>query len=305
MALSTLLGFDSLALLVAIGLLFNRGWLVPAVGFLPNDLAGIERTTQRLLVLSVAALWLSSLAWLWARTAAMSGQSAWASLSTIPTVLFRSHFGEVWWLRVAAMGGASLALAWSMLTRWRHGRFTYITLLFWLAWVCASRSAAGHAAADGHWTLREGMDWLHLVSVSAWGGSLIAATLLVFPRLHKLTPAERACFARRFSRLATWALLGVLVSGSYGAWQMLPALSAFWTSHYGRVLGFKLLLVAGMLVCGALNHFRLVPGIARPDAPCDLIPARRLQASVLVEAVLLLGVLVLTAILLNVSPPAA
>src|SRR5699024_2777138 len=125
----------------------------------------------------------------------------------------------------------------------------------------ATRSATGHAAADGDWTLREAMDWLHLVSISVWGGCLLVAVLLVFPGLQCAVPTGRAYFAWRLSRVSSVALAGVLASGIYSTLQMLPSVSDLWTSGYGRLLGIKILLVAGMIVLGATNHYRWVPQV--------------------------------------------
>jgi len=215
----------------------------------------------------------------------------------------RTHFGAVWWLRAVALIWTVVFLALMSRSSGRAGKSGLALLLFGLAWVAASRSAAGHAAAGGDWTLREGMDWLHLMAVSTWGGGLIAALALIFPRLSRVTGADRARFAVRFSLVATWALAVVLVTGIYNSWHMLPGVSAFWTSYYGRLLGVKLLFVAGMVACGAINHYRLVPRLQSRAGGDNLVTARRLQLSVLVESALLLVVLAVTSVLLSSMPP--
>lgn len=156
MAVDIVIGFDSLVLVFAIGLWMTRSLLVPAAGFQLSELAGIRRAGIRLNWLSLTALWVTGLAWLWVRTAAMSGRPLGAALPVVPTVLFRSRCGTVWWLLAVAV----------LVFRGRHARgFGAAVLLFGLAWAVASRSASGHATADGYWTLRVGMDWLH------WAGT--------------------------------------------------------------------------------------------------------------------------------------
>lgn len=304
-AVDAVIGFDSLALVFAIGLTVTWGWLIQPAGLPPDAWEHVQRVALRLFAFSVVLLWLTSVAWLWTRTASMSGRPALAALPVVPKVLFHTHFGAVWWLRAAAVGWLSLALIWMIRSGHRMRWARTAVLLFGLAWVAASRSAAGHAAADGDWTLREGMDWLHLVSISVWGGTLIATLLLIFPRLRQVAPGARARFALRFSLIATAALVLVLISGSYNAWHMLPGISAFWSSHYGRLLGIKLLLVAGMVACGAVNHYRLVPALRVATAADGFTIARRLRVSVLTEVALLLGVLGVTALLLGSAPPVA
>lgn len=303
MAVDIVIGFDNLALVLAAGLLLTYSFLVPASGGRAVDSGATRRLFLRLFVLAVAALWLTSLAWLWTRTAAMSGQPTWAALAFVPTVLFRTHFGAVWWLRLIALIWTSVAVP----IVWRHGscwRWAAIAvLMFGLGGIAASRSAAGHAAAEGDWTLREIMDGLHWLSIATWGGSLIGALVLIFPRLPHVAAANRTRFAKRFSLLATWALAGVLVTGIYAAWHMLPSPAALWSSHYGRLLALKLLFVAGMVALGALNHYRLVPAIQSAHDSHQRAAARGLCVSVLLESVLLLVVLGVTAVLLGAMPP--
>lgn len=303
MAVDIVIGFDNLALVLAAGLLLTYGFLLPESGVRPVDAAATRRLFLRLFTLAVVALWLTSLAWLWTRTAAMSGQPAWTALSVVPTVLFRTHFGAVWWLRLIALVWTSIAVPFV----WRNGKCwrwpAMAALMLGLACIAASRSAAGHAAANGDWTLREIMDWLHWLSIATWGGSLIGALVLIFPRLHHVPAAQRARFASRFSLLASGALAGVLITGIYAAWHMLPAPAALWSSHYGRLLALKLLFVAGMMALGALNHYRLVPAMQSASDVRQRAGARGLCASVLLESVLLLVVLGVTAVLLGAMPP--
>lgn len=303
MAVDVVIGFDSLAVVFAVGLLITDRFLVPAAGFQTADLDNVRRLFSRLLAACLAALWLTSLAWLWLRTASMSGRPILEALSAIPLVLSRTHYGSVWWLRAAAVLASSIVLLAAYRKRGLSSWPVMALLMFGMVWIAASRTASGHAAANGDWTLREVMDWLHWLSVSTWGGSIMGTLCLVFPRLRQASVTNQACFARRFSLMATWALAGVLITGIYSAWHMLPAVSAFWSSYYGRLLGVKLLFVAGMAALGALNHYRLVPAMQADAGSGRMVAARRLRMSVLCEAVLLLVVLAVTAVLLGSMPP--
>ena len=302
MATDIVIGVDSLALVVAIGLALTTGLLVPATGFAWDDRIEIKQRATRMLALCVGVLWLTSLAWLWTRAAAMGGQSGWAVLPLLPTVLWHSHFGLVWWLRAGALVWTTLVLL-CVPRRWRLNAMVIAALLFGLAWIAASRSAAGHAAANGDWTVRKVVDWLHLLAISTWGGSLVATLLLIFPRLWHVPIRSRARFATRLSMLATAALTIALISGAYNAWQLLPGIPAFWNSHYGRLLGVKLLFVAAMVVFGALNHYRQVPQLRRVAISGADGSGRQLAFYVFMESILLLFVLATTALLLGSMPP--
>lgn len=303
MAVDVVIGFDSLAIVLAIGVLLTWAVLLPAAA-LPNAQADrVQRETMRLFGCCLVLLWLTSLAWLWTRTAAMSGQPPWAALSVVPTVLFRTHFGAVWWLRAAAVVASTLVFVFVLWRRRRLGWITVVALLVALGWIVASRSASGHAAANGDWTLREAMDWLHFVAIAVWGGTVLATVLLLFPRLRRVSHATPGRFALRFSRLATGALAIVLITGIYNTWHMLPTVGALWSSHYGRLLAIKLLFVAAMIACGAINHYRLVPRLQTASVLASATWIRRLQMSVVLESLLLLLILAVTALLLGSMPP--
>lgn len=302
MAVDVVIGLDSLAFVALVGVAITYKFLVPAVQFEAATLEYVRRRAWRLFWLCLGALWATSLAWLWTRSAAVSGRDLWEAWTVVPIVLSRTHFGAAWWLRAVALLWLTCVL---LAMFWHDGparRAGIVALLFGLAWIAASRSASGHAAAAGDWTLREFMDWLHFMSVAVWGGSLVASLLLVFPRLRRVCRRYQAHFAARFSLLASWALAGVVITGAYGTWQMLPSISAFWSTRYGQLLALKLLLVFVMMLCGALNHYHLVPRLQRIGTTSDSV-IRRLQASVRVEAGLLLVVLAVTALLLGSMPP--
>lgn len=301
-AIDVIIGIENLILVFAVGLAVT--WL----GLLPDDARPGRESDQGgmyagLLALCVVALGVTSLSWLWLRTADMAGQPAWAALALVPQVLLHTHFGAVWWLRIAALTLACLACARIVRVGSRPQWAAMTVFLLGIGLIMATRSATGHAAADGDWTLREAMDWLHLVSISVWGGCLLVAVLLVFPGLQCAVPTGRARFARRLSRISSVALAGVLASGIYSTLQMLPSVSDLWASGYGRLLGIKILLVAGMVVLGAINHYRWVPQVVAGSATDNSKPTWQLRKTVTLEAILLLGVLGVTAVLLGSNPP--
>jgi hypothetical protein len=60
------------------------------------------------------------------------------------------------------------------------------------ALIALTRSASGHAADWGDWTLAELMDWLHLPGWLGLGGGLLALATVVFQRRPSgLTSAGR------------------------------------------------------------------------------------------------------------------
>jgi copper transport protein len=153
---------------------------------------------------------------------------------------------------------------------------------------------AGHAAGPSPLrVLNLAAQWAHLLAVGVWIGGL--AWLLA--GLH----GRARLAAVRFSKLAGASLAVVVVTGLARGLEELGGWQAALHSGFGRTLGIKLVLFAGLLLLGALNRYRLVPALA--------VPARRhatgrLRRSVGGELWLAAGVL-LAAALLSELPPGA
>lgn len=103
-------------------------------------------------------------------------------------------------------------------------------MLVALAGLAFTRSATGHGADSGDFTLPEIVDWLHLPAICLCSGSLLAAALAVFPVVPPLAgkPAPTADFAHRLSRLATVILLAVILTGACQVMRMLPQRVDLW-----------------------------------------------------------------------------
>jgi putative copper export protein len=189
--------------------------------------------------------------------------------------------------------------------------------------IALTLSAAGHAGDDGVLSLANLADWLHIMGAFLWGGGILATAAIIFPLLLNAPQPERelAAFAGlRLSTLAGIALGLVLVSGMYNAWLQVGTWHGLWSTLYGRLLVAKLLLVAGMMALGAVNRYRYVPALqrhaGRPE-PRMLVPvpgflrsgnegaaASHFLRSLWVEALLLVGVLILAAALSQQTPAA-
>jgi copper transport protein len=118
---------------------------------------------------------------------------------------------------------------------------------------------AGHAAAPSsvRW-LNLIAQWGHLLMVGVWIGGLV--WLLADIRDH--SRADMAGAVLRFSRLATFSLAVVAVTGLLRAVQELGGWQRLLSTSFGRTLDVKLGLFAALVGLGALNHFRVVPALA-------------------------------------------
>ena len=99
---------DLLALTTCIGALVCRLWLLPDTGIIPKTNARfLLKRLWRLIGICVVALTLSSVMLLFVRASTMSGRPITEVFSVLPLVIFKTHFGNVWMIRLIG-----LALAW-------------------------------------------------------------------------------------------------------------------------------------------------------------------------------------------------
>ncbi len=248
------LGLSALAALV--------GALVIELWVLPVDAPALGPTRARLRrwsLLSALALIAATGGELVVRGRTMVGGDLAAAVAAIPLVLSRTHFGAIWIGRLAALGLMLLVLCMAA----RPARA--IALLLGAS-VALSTSLTGHAADRGDLSASVAVDWIHVVASAAWVGGLITLAAVVLRGAGAWAPALFAVAARRFSRLAGWCLLAVALTGGYNAWAQLAAVSALWTTPYGRVLAVKLALVAVLAWWGAVCRYTIVAWLA-PGRP--------------------------------------
>ena len=166
----------------------------------------------------------------------------------------------------------------------------------------ASFAATGHTRAGEDRWLASASDVVHLLVVAAWAGGLVL--LLAVLRLRRRTAAPPDAdgtgpMVLRFSAVATIGLLGAAATGSALAWTQLRGLDALTGTGYGRLLLAKLAAVAALALLGAYNHVRLVPAVQQGKVRAAVVRLHRTLAG---EAVALLAVVGLTAVLVVVTP---
>ena len=220
--------------------------------------AGLGTVRRRLRALRLTCTVLLMLAWggeLWLRTAVMSGADPVAALGAVPAVLTRTHFGAVW---IARGVGLLLLLALSVAVS-----RAIVTLGALVALgIAVTVSLTGHAGDWGDLSPTAGIDLVHVVAGTTWTGGLFVLVLIVLPATAPWSERLLADVMRRFSRLAGWCLLAVLLSGGYNTWSQLPGVTALWRTPYGRVLAVKLTLVVGLIALGAISRYGMLPGLA-------------------------------------------
>lgn len=163
----------------------------------------------------------------------------------------------------------------------------------------ASRALWGHAAADGDFTLREGMQFLHLSSIGIWCGGVLVAGLVTLPMLASRDEEnEVEQFGRRLSRTVTLAFAIVVLSGVYNSWKGLGG-SVRLLSHssWGRMLLLKL-----SFVLIALGHGTRVRFLLKARDRWTHNQTTSMQRWVCAEGLFMLLVLIFSGWLANMPP---
>ena len=141
-------------------------------------------------------------------------------------------------------------------------------------------------------------DYLHLVASAVWMGALFHFCLGIPLALRSLSARERRdCFSSmvpRFSVVAVLSVAVLVVTGLFNSWAQVTILPAMGTP-YGLALLVKVVLVAALLLFGAMNLLWVRPAIR--DKGERVVWLKRFVNAEVVLAVLVLGsVAVLTSL---------
>ncbi|CAN2173892.1 Cytochrome c oxidase caa3-type, assembly factor CtaG-related [Candidatus Nanopelagicaceae bacterium] len=141
-----------------------------------------------------------------------------------------------------------------------------------------------HAASDGSHSLAIGSLVIHVIGISLWVGGLIAIALI-----HR---DDRTVVLPRFSAMALWAAIAVVVSGILNSLTRIKSLDSL-SSDYGLILIAKVFLTSILLLLGYLNRKSLS---GRSDSPA-------MVRIISVEIAIMSVVLFLGSWLSNTEPP--
>ncbi len=153
--------------------------------------------------------------------------------------------------------------------------------------VLPAPTIAGHALDPGRSWVDAPIDFLHVASAAFWLGGLFALAFVV-PR--DTPPEFVGAAARRFSRLALWAVLLLAATGVGRALAELASVSQLWTTGYGRAVAAKSIVFVVALPLAWLSRVRVAAAL------------ERLRLSVRAEALLVLGIVVGVAFLTALPP---
>ncbi|MBI3771885.1 MAG: CopD family protein [Gammaproteobacteria bacterium] len=307
---------DLLMLTTAVGAVTCSLWMLPAYQATPQ----LHRRLWKLLGTCLLGFTVSSTAGLLLQTASISERSVIDALPMVSTVLFETHYGQLWLIRICAAIVTGIFWAW----HWR--RITNGQLIPYLSFstllvIIGTLSTASHSGDDGVFTLSNFANIVHISGGLLWGGGIITISLIVLPALRSSAPPAPATIANAIlalSRLSAIALAMVIFSGIYNAWLQVGSWDALWATTYGRILLIKVGFVLLMMALGAHHRYAAVPTLlrwAKLEPPHYLVPFDRFfttnpheatpqafQQTLRFEAVLLIIVLALAAMLSQQTP---
>jgi copper transport protein len=216
------------------------------------------------------------------QTAISSGRSLADAVALFPDAVTDTRFGRLGLGRVllglAALGAAVVAPRRPSPTRILAGAVA--------VGLVSVPALGGHAwTTDPRW-LAVAFDTLHVAATSAWIGGILHLARSRDVRQDRPT-------LLRFSRLAGWAVALVILTGLGSSYLQVRSLDALVGTGYGVLLLVKVALVVGLIFLGWLNRRTL----ASSEGPGGV------HRVVLVELVLAVVVIALTAALVN-RPPA-
>ena len=143
-----------------------------------------------------------------------------------------------------------------------------------------------HAAANGSHGLAIGALVTHVVALTLWVGGLFG--IILTPRDQRLTALYR------FSSLALWAAIAVVISGVATAWTRLNERSS-WNTQYAYVVLAKAIITCALLAMGYANRKSL--------ASRDEFKLQELIRLIGVEAMVMAAVVLLGSWLSQIQPP--
>ena len=138
---------------------------------------------------------------------------------------------------------------------------TYISLIIALIAITAPIFQS-HGTSSSHHGLAIGALVIHVIALSFWVGGLFGLT--------QLSKAQKLIALPRFSELALWSAITVVITGAATAWTRLDSISS-WQSKYGAITILKIFLTLTLIGFGALHRrwiiksdfpsiFRLISG---------------------------------------------
>jgi putative copper resistance protein D len=244
----------------------------------------------------------------WMHCALMSDSPLGQALPAVRSMLEETDYGRAWAI------GAALLLLVSLIAFAKPSEKSirlHGVLGVALAGFALTRSNAGHPVDAGVLSIPVWADWIHLLAISTWVGTVWVAAFVVAPHIAKAPASEYpngASFIQSLSDAATVALVALFTTGAYNAWRGVGTPGALVDSEYGKLLVLKLVFVLTAVALGGHNRFfempHLLDTLRNSSAGSTAIrPLKRFASVLHVESWVLVGALIVAAVLVSSPLP--
>ena len=170
--------------------------------------------------------------------------------------------------------------------------------------VTVSFAVWGHATELSPTAISLAADAIHATAAALWLGGLVGLVMVLSVRTPETVRATAGIIGR-FSRMAFWSVIALTLAGltltitGSGA-----SLNSILTTTWGQLVLAKISLTLIVVLIAAWNRRTLVPTLTSPTENTGELAVRwaTLLRTIRAEAVLLVAVVALTAIVVNVPP---
>ena len=247
---------------------------------------------RRIAVVSLIVLVLASLLNLALQGGYAAGLSLGGSFSaSVMRGVLRTRFGHVYELRLALLAIAAVLVAVLFRRAVAPSWWRWVALVVGVA-IAATPGLAGHGSIGSNEPYALIADVVHVSAASVWIGGLVVLLAVVLPTVAF---DDSTVVVRGFSRNALYAVIAIVATGVFQAWRQIGTVEALKSTDYGKLVVVKVLLVAAVLCIAVASR----NAVQQRWAPATVGALRR---TVTFEAVIAVGVLAVTSVLVNAVP---
>lgn len=200
--------------------------------------------------------------------------------ATLNSYLTQTDLGQAMFIQLIGLALVAIALPF-------FKRALPLIILLGIALISlVSTIFQSHAAASGSHALAIGALVTHVIALSLWVGGLFGVLYIPLE--------ERTTALYRFSQVALWAAIAVVVSGVATSWTRLNDKSA-WGTQYSYVVIAKVVLTVALLAMGYANRKALESK--------DQLRLQELLRLIGVEAMVMASVVFMGSWLSQIQPP--
>jgi copper transport protein len=170
--------------------------------------------------------------------------------------------------------------------------------------VTVSFAVWGHATELSPTAISLAADAIHATAAALWLGGLVGLVMVLSLRTPETVRATAGIIGR-FSRMAFWSVIALTLAGlTLTITGSDASLNSILTTTWGQLVLAKIGLTLIVVLIAAWNRRTLVPSLTSPTENTGELAVRwaTLLRTIRAEAVLLVAVVALTAIVVNVPP---